>query len=378
MKVAAKILLLLIGLGLALALGEGLVRMFHLGPDIHGIRRGSIRLTPDPGLRYELLPNVQTHEGEVLINKYGMRNRPVTLTKPPGVRRVACIGDSIAFGMGAQQETFSVQLERELNPAHKTANVTWEVLNFGVPGYTIGQAVAMLTGRVTVFQPDRVLYLYCLNDPQETSRELEAILRAADMTVARRDYLGWLWGTSRSWLGRSHLWQLVRLVRAEQDRDSASPRERYRDDMEYLLEGRGEAHYRALYANRAAMARLRSGLGSLARWSRETGVPVQVVVFPVFMDMEAYRLGDLHETVRQTAAAEELDVLDLLPVYQEAARAGGEAFHADPLHPNECGYGIAAQAVARAMDAEWGKRMDVQQATHLSADRASPVDDGPD
>ena len=258
-RVAGKILLGVLGLGAALALAEGVVRAFHLGPDIHGIRRGTIRLTPDPGLKYELLPNVQTPEGEVLINEFGMRNRPISLEKPAGVRRVACLGDSIAFGMGARRETFSVQLERELNAAVEGGG-KWEALNFGVPGYHIGQVAAMLTGRAARFAPDEVLYLYCLNDPQDTSKELEEILRADGMTAARRDYLGQVWEGARSGLGRSQVWQWVRLARAERGAKRAGPAERYRDDMDHLLAGRGEAHYQALYADPASLWRLKDGM----------------------------------------------------------------------------------------------------------------------
>ena len=56
--------------------------------------------------------------------------------------------------------------------------------------------------------------------------------------------------------------------------------------------------------------------------------------------------------VRQAAEAEGLSVLDLWRVYQAEEQSGGEPFQADPLHPNERGYGIAARAVARAMNSD--------------------------
>lgn len=350
MKSAVRILLALLGIGLALVLGEGLVRAFHLGPDIHEIRRGTIRLTSAPGLRYELLPNVVSTEGEVLINAHGMRNRPVTREKAPGIRRIACIGDSIAFGMGARRETFSVQLERELNAVAGEARESWEVLNFGVPGYQIGQVAAMLTGRAAEFGPDLVLYLYCLNDPQETSKELEEILRGEGMTKARMEAIVRILNTSRSWLGHSRLWQLARLAWAGRGEELDIPRERYLDDMEHLLAGRGMAYYRALYADEAARERLQSGLNALAQWSRKSNVPVWVVVFPVFTDLKTYPLEELHAAVATAAETEGLRVVDLLAVYRAAAEQSPNAFHADPLHPNEQGYGLAARAVARIIE----------------------------
>ncbi len=354
MKTAGKILLMLMAVVIALAAGEGIVRGLGLGPDIHRIQRGTIRLTPDKDLKYELLPNVVSAEGEVLVNQFGMRNGPVELTKPPGVRRIACIGDSIAFGMGARHEFFSVQLERKLNAGGAAAG-RWEVLNFGVPGYNIGQAAAMLSGRAASFRPDLVLYLYCLNDPEETSRELEEILRADEMTAARRDYIDRVWGASQSWLGRSQLGQLVRLKWAGLRGGRPEVRARYRDDMEQIRAGKGMEHYLGLYANPAAQRRWKGGISRIGSWSRVAGVPVWVVVFPVFQQLDRYPLADIHRTVAEAAGTEGMTVVDLLGIFQAAAAAQEGAFHADPLHPNERGYGLAAQAVAdRMMEAGWG------------------------
>lgn len=341
MKFAGKILLALAALALALGLGEAAVRAFGLGPDVYGIRRGMIRLSPDPDVRYELVPNYVSPARDVEVNVHGMRDAPRAFAKPPGVRRIACVGDSIAFGMGTPRDPFNRQLERLLGDGV-------EALNFGVPGYQIGQVAGTLAGRAAAFAPDLVLYLYCLNDPQETSRELEGILRWRELPPGRADALRRLWAPSRSVLERSRLWQLLRWRLA--GRSAAAPvPERFRDDMEIILAGGGEDHYRALYEDPAARARLAAGFDRLARWSAETGVPVWVVIFPVFVDLDAYRLGELHRIVAEEAAARGLRTLDLLPVYREALRNGAATCNADPLHPNRTGYGLAAAAVADAL-----------------------------
>jgi lysophospholipase L1-like esterase len=348
MKTAAKTLLALGTLLLALGLGEAAVRAFGLGPDVYGIQRGMIRLTPDPELRYELAPNYVSPARDVQINVHGMRDAPRALAKPPGVRRIACVGDSVCFGMGTSQDPFNRQLELRLGGGS-------EVLNFGVPGYHVGQVAATLAGRAAAFAPDLALVLYCLNDPQETSRELEGILRWRELPAGRADALRRLWNPAHPALERSRLWQLFRWRLASWTAAAAPALPRYRDDMEVILAGGGEAHYRALYEDPAARARLAAGFDALARWQAETGVPVWVVVFPVFVELAAYRLGDLHRIVAEEAAARGLRTLDLLPVYQEALRAGREPFHADPLHPNRTGYGLAAGAVAEALrSAGWG------------------------
>ena len=204
------------------------------------------------------------------------------------------------------------------------------------------------------FAPDLALYLYCLNDPQETSRELEGILRWRELPPGRAAALRRIWSPSRSALERSRLWQLLRWRLARRSTAPALAPERFRDDLEIILAGGGEAHYRALYADPAARARLAAGFDQMARWSAETGVPVWVVVFPVFVELDRYRLEDLHRIVAAEAATRNLRTLDLLPIYRDALRNGGATFNADPLHPNRMGYGMAAAAVAEALRAADG------------------------
>ena len=75
MKAAGKIGLALAAVLLALALGEAAVRMFGLGPDVYGIQRGMIRLTPDPLRRYELVPNYVSPARDVVVNAHGKIGR---------------------------------------------------------------------------------------------------------------------------------------------------------------------------------------------------------------------------------------------------------------------------------------------------------------
>ncbi|MGD9782484.1 MAG: SGNH/GDSL hydrolase family protein [Kiritimatiellia bacterium] len=350
MRTARKILLSLAALLFSLGLGEWAVRAFHLGPDVFRLQLGMVRLTPDPRIRYELVPHYVSPLRDVAINSRGMRNRPVEPAKPSGVFRIACIGDSVAFGMGTPRDHFGVQLEERLNGSPPSGGPPFEVLNFGVPGYNVEQVAATLETRVGAFDPDLVVYLYCLNDPQETSRELEVTLGRRGGSPARQAYVRQCWAASRSALGGSRLGLLARYAWVSLFAErAAAPRERYRDDMEILLGGGGAPYYRSLYGAGASRDRFHAGLDAVARWSRETGVPVWVAVMPVFLDLEAYPLEDLHAVVGAALAERGLPVLDLLDVYRDARRNGAAEFHADPLHPNREGYGLAARAVEEAL-----------------------------
>jgi lysophospholipase L1-like esterase len=102
--------------------------------------------------------------GDIRINGNGFREREgVTLEKPPGVLRVAFVGDSITLGMEvAEPETFVRRFEVLANRSGAPSRV--EALNFGVGGYDAVQVAELLCSRVMAFGPDRVVYVLCWND----------------------------------------------------------------------------------------------------------------------------------------------------------------------------------------------------------------------
>ncbi len=89
---------------------------------------------------------------------WGMRDREYPTAKPKGTYRIALLGPSIVMGSGvADGETFADFLEERLNQsASPGANVRYEVLNFGVAGFSLVQQLAMLEERAIMFQPDAV------------------------------------------------------------------------------------------------------------------------------------------------------------------------------------------------------------------------------
>ena len=91
-------------------------------------------------------------------NRWGMRDRDYLLAKPEGTYRIALLGPSHVMGAGvADGETFADFLEERLNrSAAPETNIRYEVLNFGVAGYSLLQQLAMLEERAVMFQPDAV------------------------------------------------------------------------------------------------------------------------------------------------------------------------------------------------------------------------------
>ena len=129
------------------------------------------------------------------------------------MRRVAVLGDSIAFGYWVSDEQgFARQLETLLERRAGPAGGRVEVLNFGVPGYNLEQEIEALRAKALAFSPDLVVVLFCLNDLEGLfSYELGLV---QERTERRRT----LAGQVREWLvARSRLFSWVEYRLTELD-----------------------------------------------------------------------------------------------------------------------------------------------------------------
>ncbi len=106
----------------------------------------------------------------VRTNREGLRGPDWPEQKPAGVRRVAILGDSMIAALGvAEPQTLVSQLEQLLN-RQSAAGARWEVMNFGVPGSSTGQQLALWRATVRRYQPDVVLCAFFVgNDLSDNS-----------------------------------------------------------------------------------------------------------------------------------------------------------------------------------------------------------------
>jgi lysophospholipase L1-like esterase len=252
-----------------------------------------------PGLAYELAPNMQHRKWrtQILTNSHGMRDDEVALEKPVGTRRIAAVGDSFTFGWGLPgPASYPAQLERQLEQRRREGEPAWEVLNMGVGAYSARDEALVVRHKALAFEPDLILVGYCLNDP-----EVEPVVPLVNYFAP----VEW-------WQSSDLMRRLAKLAFAWRISSIGGG-----DYFEYLH--RYEPRWSTVVA----------AFEDMGRVSRETGIPIVVVVFPVLSTREAplshaprarwdlvdwseYRYRSLHAQVARAAEEAGLRTLDLL------------------------------------------------------------------
>jgi len=145
-----KILFSLVALVLFFAAAEVLARVALMAQlrMTYGVEvglSGDARLGPEPDLGWAW-PEGKTFRG----------HPDPGAEKPAGLFRIITTGDSCCFGSGVKAwETFSARLETLLRDRFGEGRV--EVLNAGVPGYSIRQVLELTQSRLLDFEPDVII-----------------------------------------------------------------------------------------------------------------------------------------------------------------------------------------------------------------------------
>jgi lysophospholipase L1-like esterase len=153
-------------------LGEIITRIHFFGKDAFsytkvnsfGILDNSniIKYSSVKGLKYELIPNLNTHYKLVPFetNQEGFRDENHAIEKDTNTIRIAIIGDSFTMGTGVEkEELYSNQLSNLLN--HKG---NYEIMNFGVAGYSLTEYLLVYDNKVAKYNPDIVIIGFCASN----------------------------------------------------------------------------------------------------------------------------------------------------------------------------------------------------------------------
>ena len=256
----------------------------------------------NPILGYEPRPGFS--RGAVTINTHGMREREIPREKPTGIRRVAVLGDSIVWGHGIRiDETLPRQLEGMLNAEDRVRD-RWEVLNFGVSGYSLQQEVELYESKASAFSPDVVVLVLSVNDHLYSSVEGDFFDQRASGLLQRSFLL------ERLGLGLDmalHRWAGIPVERLERLVDVERHLQRIRE--------------------------LTEGLGLL------------VVVMPALQRLDSYPREHLEIMLGPARA---LGIPAVTPLDALAERRA-EAIGVDHIHPSRLGNAVAARATLDAL-----------------------------
>jgi tetratricopeptide (TPR) repeat protein len=174
-RTGAKFALLIGSVIVALLLGEAVVRLAGLAPEVIPIWTSSERTvyqrSTNPILSFELKADYRDDSPDFRrsyerTNSHGLRDVEREIDKPHGTRRVILLGDSVVEGHGVpEDDTIARQLEA-LYPDGKT-----QVLNMGVTGYCTLAEVELLEVKGLAFEPDVVVLFFVENDFLNFNRE---------------------------------------------------------------------------------------------------------------------------------------------------------------------------------------------------------------
>lgn len=241
-----------------------------------------------PGLAYELVPGLQIERwgGEVRINDAGLRDAPTFENMPESVVRIAALGDEVTFGRLIEQRlTYPEVLEAILNGAELTPGCEFEVLNMGVSGYGVADAVRVLEHKGLRYDPDVILLAYRLDDPE--SDNLQPMkLKMNGVPWWKHFHIGRWWSQS----------SLERAVDNEGDGDY----------FEYLHTEGDEGWSKVLESFELVKR--------MAHNSRGDEIPVILMLIPSFRDIESwedYPYAELHSRLNREGRLRGFDVLDL-------------------------------------------------------------------
>lgn len=268
-----------------------------------------------PGLDYELVPNLRNffHGEMITTNSLGMRDDEPQPEGDDSLHRIAVLGDSFTFGLGVpDNRTYSNALENLLNT--RIDGEKFEVLNFGVSGYSTRDEALVLKYKAMDWDLDLVVVGYYLNDPEiEPAQPLHSYYQ------------------DPRWWQHSNLLRLV-------------AQNKHKWDMWRL--GSGD-YLRYLHATEGGKWQsVVEALGDIEQLAAEREIPVLLVIFPyvTIATWADYAYEDLHEQVRDAAIATGIYALDLRDDFSK--------YPADLLivgkknrHPSVVGHRAAAMAI---------------------------------
>ena len=272
-------------------------------------------LWDEPFQRFRLRPgsNMEYKGVPLGVNALGIRDRPYTLEKPEGVRRVVLVGSSILMGSGVSvDEVFENLIEdRIASGRFGTRQQKIEFLNLGVAGYRIDQLADVVVRLSERFDPDAVVMV--LNDLM------------VNPNWSR--HLVWMVEEGRD-LRYEHLDELVAMAgitKGMSNEECAKRLAPYRDEL------------------------ITRSLRQVRDWCEEKGLPLVLLAVP--QPGMSGVLRDRLMSIDPPLFSLGVPVLSLLDAYQKHGDASAYWLKPWDMHPTSEGHALLAESWSRELEA---------------------------
>lgn len=152
-----------------------------------------------------LKPGAEYHNqrASLSVNSRGFRGDEFDVPKPAGTYRIFSLGGSTTFGyfpsITANEFTYPGQLQTLLNQHKPDPQVNrYEVINAGVPGYSVRTSLMNFASRILYYQPDMIVIYHNTNDLARYGDERELLYpldkmadRRSNLTLIAQGLFGW-------------------------------------------------------------------------------------------------------------------------------------------------------------------------------------------
>lgn len=314
-------------------------------------RRMGWEVHPEPGAGYTLMQPGSRYEWQgipVVVNGHGLRGPETTYEKPAGTFRILNLGDSVVMGWGVrEEETYGRRLEQWLNEQGSNG-VRYEVINAGVPGWNLENALAYLQAEGLKYEPDLLLLDLTTNNDIRGKSALLANNQPAVIRWFRENTYFWPFLTVQlRWLeARNNGQERIDVIDPPTDPDKYFP-----------LEPESEQ-----------WATVWGWIAAIDQVAAEHDVDMALIIFPLEFQVLDENFPALPQEVLAAKAAEAgVSVVDLLPAFRQACleKPGGACQLEDRylfadvwMHPSAYGHELTAAELTPFLAGAVGIRQD--------------------
>jgi lysophospholipase L1-like esterase len=313
---------------------------------------------PNSKVLYGLKPNAKAsfqlnrpEPVEYTINSAGFREKEYSLEKPADVTRIAVLGDSITFGFEVPvQYTYAKVMEDLLN---KNGTGKYEVLNFGVGGYSTYNELEQLQETVLAYHPNIVVLGFCMNDVASPYAEFtphtSSQLNIPDDAIpnpAMKIHSATLFSKAGaalfrySYMARYLQSWYARKIKKDKAKVNANF-ELYNLDCLEALSDPYSIEWQWLGKKLLKMNAV----------CKANNINLLVAIFPLYYQLDQrYAYADSRRTLMQFCWQNEIPAVDIYDVFEEYSLDTRQVIYVDQLHPNEIGHNLAGQIITGGVE----------------------------